>query len=199
VGRNGMALIKTLLWPNNLVTLSRMVVVTGLVAIANFGQHLPAFTGPILFVAAYWATDHIDGWLARRLNKTSLFGEALDLIVDRWCDVLIAVFLLRATPQHAAALTIFLLLRIAPEIVVGRYAGRTPSMFIAVGTRLIGQWLANLSVDLALMLRTAFFAWALYGEAPVWSGIALIVPALIFASMIVWVLTELAGDANQTG
>jgi phosphatidylglycerophosphate synthase len=194
-----MAFVKTLLWPNNLVTLTRMVAVTGLVAVAESGQHLPAAAGSIMFVAAYWATDHIDGWLARRLNKTSPFGEALDLIVDRWCDVLIAVFLLRATPQHAVALTVFLLLRIAPEIVVGCYAGRTPGMFVAVGTHFVGQRLASLGVDLALMLRTAFFAWTLYGDAPVWAGIALIGPALIFAGIIVLILRELADDAGQIG
>ncbi len=194
----GLALLRALLWPNNLMTLARLVVVTALVVLADRGHPPPAALGATLFVLGYWLTDQLDGWLARRLNRASSFGETLDLIVDRWCDILLSLFLLRVAPQHTAAIVVFFLFRIAPEIVVRRYAG-AQGMFEAAAARIVGQRPAKWGVDAALILRTVFFAWVLYGNAPAWSGLLLAVPALIFAVLVGLLLAELATEAGAGG
>jgi phosphatidylglycerophosphate synthase len=195
----GSALAQALLWPNNLVTLSRLVVVTMLVVLADQGVDLAGGLGIVLFALAYWLTDQLDGWLARRLNKASSFGEMLDLIVDRWCDTLLSLFLLRHAPQHTTAIMIFFLFRIAPEIVVSRFSGRDKGMFVAAAARIVGRRAASLGVDAALALRTIFFAWALYGNAPGWSGLLLAVPALAFAGLVAMLLMDLAAEAVHGG
>ncbi len=40
-------------------------------------------TPALIFLAAAWALDALDGWLARRFKQTSSFGSKLDKGVDR--------------------------------------------------------------------------------------------------------------------
>ena len=199
LGERGMAkataLIGIMAWPNNLVTLARMLAVSALIAALALGLPVGTAAGAGLFVAAYWGSDYLDGWLARRLGRSSAFGETLDLLADRWCDILLAAFLLRHAPDQAPALTCFLLLRIAPEVILGRFVGAAPGLFDAAGRRFVGASLSARAMDLAAAARTIFFGWALFGHPPLWAGLLLVVPAVIFALFTLRVLAELA-DAS---
>ncbi len=196
------ALIGILAWPNNLITLGRMAAVSAIVAALALGWSVSPAGGAILFVICYWLSDYADGWVARRLGKTSAFGETLDLLADRWCDILLAVFLIRHAPDHAPALIAFLLLRIAPEVVIGRFAGAAPGLFTTAATRFVSPMVAARSMDIASAARTVFFAWALFGAAPAWLDLLLVVPAAFFAGLAIRVLAELADQslrARTTG
>jgi phosphatidylglycerophosphate synthase len=191
------ALMSILAWPNNLVTLGRGVIVSALVGALAMDWRVDPVIGASVFVAAYFLSDYVDGWLARRLRKCSAFGETLDLLVDRWCDILLAAFLLRAAPAHAPALIGFLLLRIAPEVVIGRFTGAVPGMFTAAAERFMSASVAARSMDLAAAARTIFFVWALFGAPPAWAGILIVLPAALFAGFTVCVLAQLAASALQ--
>ncbi len=192
------ALIRILAWPNNLATLGRIVIVTAVVAAVAGGRPIDPMMGGAVFVFGYFVTDYLDGWLARRLGRCSAFGETLDLLSDRWCDILLAAFLLGHAPDHTPALLAFLLLRIAPEVIVGRFIGDAPGMFSAVGARFVGPFLAARGMDIAAAARTVFFVWALFGVAPAWTGLLIAVPAALFAVFSLRVLAELAVQSLAT-
>jgi phosphatidylglycerophosphate synthase len=199
VGESGMgkaaALIGILAWPNNLVTLARMVAVSVLVAALAGGWRVAPPIGWVIFVIAYWCFDYLDGWLARRLGRASAFGETLDLLADRWCDIVVSIFLIQHVPGQTSALVVFLLLRIAPEVVLGRFVGTVPGLFQAAATHFVSESVASRSMDLAAAARTIFFAWALFGHPPAWVGLLLIAPAVIFAGLAIRVLAELADQS----
>ena len=196
--RNASALAHVLAWPNNLASLARIVIVSALIAALYAGLAVPPALGAAAFVGGYWFLDQIDGAIARRLGKGSSLGESLDLLADRWCDVLVAAYLLQMAPAHTPALLVFLLLRIAPEVCISRYLGTTPHMFVAAAsldppagvTPRVSYW----TLEAAFALRTGFFAWAIFGDAPAWAGLAIALPAFGFMILVLRVLARHAGD-----
>jgi phosphatidylglycerophosphate synthase len=196
--RNASALAQVLAWPNNLVSLARIAIVSALIGALYNGMAISPAIGIGVFVAGYWLLDQIDGVIARRLGKGSSFGESLDLMADRWCDVLVVAYLLQSAPAHTGALVAFLLLRIAPEVCVSRYVGTASHMFLAAATldptsaitRRLAYWL----LEIGFVLRTGFFAWALFGSAPTWAGLAIVLPAVAFMALVLRVLARHARD-----
>jgi hypothetical protein len=186
------ALMRIVAWPNNLVTLARMLGVSALVGAIALDWPIGSELGTGLFVAAYWLSDYLDGWLARRLGRSSAFGETLDLLADRWCDILLAAFLLRHAPAQTPALIVFLLLRIAPEVIIERFVGGAPGRFTGGLRRFVSPSLAARCMDLGSAAKTIFFAWALFGNPPAWAGLLLVIPAVLFAGFALRVLAELA-------
>jgi cardiolipin synthase (CMP-forming) len=67
--------------PNSL-TLSRVILTLLAAVFLLTGRDSLRISGGIILIVA-WATDWLDGFLARRLNQTSLLGAVLDLISDR--------------------------------------------------------------------------------------------------------------------
>lgn len=191
-------------WPNNLVTAGRGVGVIVLV-----GLHLcvpgllPAIPAAIAFVLIYWASDHLDGWLARKLGTCSSFGENLDLFVDRLGDLLICAALLLTAPQHALAIMLFLAARVAPDTLIARYTGLAGNMFRTAAReapawqRAFGDRAAGITVEANAVLKTVFFTWALYFNAPAWSGVLLALPAVLFLRLVVEILRAHATDVER--
>ncbi len=191
------ALIGILAWPNNLITLGRIAAVSAIAAALACGWTPDPAFGAALFVLAYWLTDYADGWVARRLMKTSAFGETLDLLADRWCDIVLAAFVMRHASDHASAATAYLLLRIAPEVIISRFAGSAPSLFTTAAAPFVSPWIAARSMDAASAARTLFFAWVLFAPAPGWLDLVLVVPAVVFAGFSLRILAELAVQSLQ--
>ncbi len=71
----------------NLVTLARMALIVSLVAAASGGAR-PWLVVAVASVAL--ALDGVDGWLARRNDRVSSFGETLDMEVDSAFTVILA-------------------------------------------------------------------------------------------------------------
>ena len=71
----------------NLITLSRIVLIPLIIGLyyvpyAYLSDHDKNLSATIVFILAA-ATDWLDGYLARRLNQMSAFGEFLDPVADK--------------------------------------------------------------------------------------------------------------------
>lgn len=196
-------LLQVLAWPNNLATLARMVIVAGLVLPMFAGHRWQAEAASLVFMAGFWALDHLDGWLARRLGLCSSFGESLDLLADRFCDLLICAFLLQAAPDHSLAIVVFLLARIAPDALVCRFVGMADGIFTAAlrDASASRTWLSkrvhNLLIEANSLAKALFFCAALFWSAPVWTGLVLILPALAFCVLALEVMRAHAAQVAR--
>lgn len=66
----------------NLITIGRLIVMFVVVAMIYFGD--VAVTGiSMILIALVFASDGLDGWVARRRKSTSAFGAVLDIAGDR--------------------------------------------------------------------------------------------------------------------
>lgn len=80
-----------------MLTLGRVLVIP--LVLALFYIHwAPARHACALLFGAAAVTDWFDGWLARRLNQTSRFGEFLDPVADKLLVAVSLVMLLRDDP-----------------------------------------------------------------------------------------------------
>ena len=194
------ALGRVLCWPNNLVTLSR-IVITGLIVASLFaGVQWNPYVATAVFMAVFWYTDTLDGQLARRLKKTSSFGESMDLVADCVCDLIACAYLLMAQPQYAGVVIFFLLGRFGPDVLVIRWGGLTPSVYATLiqktaqsflppaGAGKVKKAYADWAVEGYSLGKAVFFCGAMFWGAPVWTGVLLVVPALIFLTVALVVM-----------
>lgn len=195
VARKGWgALARVLSWPNNLVTLSR-ILITGLIVLSLFlGVQWNPLLATAVFMAVFWYTDSLDGWLARRLKRTSSFGESLDLVADCICDLICCSYLLTARPEYTGVVIFFLLGRFGPDVLVIRYGGLTPSVYATLMQKTAQSFLpaaagqvrkayADWAIEAYSFGKAVFFCGALFWRAPAWTGVLLIVPALLFLTV----------------
>ena len=66
----------------NILTISRIVAIPIIVVTFQIPDPLGVWITFSIFIAAAF-TDFFDGWLARKLNQTSAFGQAFDPIADK--------------------------------------------------------------------------------------------------------------------
>jgi len=114
-----------LLLPSNLITLSRPAVVGVLCYLLIQDPDLAreGYWGLALFLFFYWATDYLDGMVARWMNTTSEFGAKLDLFCDRICDYLVVFTILIAFRlEYWVPVLFYMLARLAPEFLYFLYA-----------------------------------------------------------------------------
>lgn len=153
--------------------------------------------GLLVLVAIYWGSDVLDGALARRLGVASTFGENVDLIADRACDLCLslAVITTAAGPEAALA-TVFVVVRFAPDHVVGRSLDRSQRAYLGVigtiGLPSPGPISARLALEAVHLARAAFFAhalvpglvmdWTLYPFAGITIGFAALALTAAFAT-----------------
>jgi phosphatidylglycerophosphate synthase len=185
------ALGRVLCWPNNLVTISR-IVITGLIVASLFaGVQWNPYVATAVFMAVFWYTDTLDGQLARRLKKTSSFGESMDLVADCVSDLIACSYLLTAHPQYTAVVIFFLLGRFGPDVLVIRWGGLTPSVYATLMQKAAQSFLpggggqvkkayADWAIESYSLGKAVFFCGALFWNAPVWTGALLIIPAVLF-------------------
>ncbi len=138
----------------NAFTATRLALVPVLLVLAAAGQ-------PALFVAvlaAAFATDAIDGFLARRFRLESALGAKLDSRADMalWCSLPIATWLLRPDFVRSEALSISVLLAcLALPLAAGLAKfGRAPSYH---------TWGAKTA---AVLLAAALLS--IYLDGPLW-------------------------------
>ena len=194
------ALATVLCWPNNLVTLGRILSVGLIVGSLVFGVRWNPVVGSAVFMFALWYTDTLDGWLARRLKRASSFGESLDLVADAVCDLILCSFLLTTRPEYAGVVVFFMLGRFGPDVLVIRYGGLTPSVYSVMLQRAAqelmpqrlrehvrksyGDW----AIEAYSLSKAVFFCGALFWHAPAWTGVLIVIPALVFLALAVVVM-----------
>ena len=66
----------------NIITIARLVLLFAVIALLYFGN-VQVITLCILLLAVVFASDGLDGWVARRRGSTSQFGAMFDIAGDR--------------------------------------------------------------------------------------------------------------------
>ncbi len=194
-----MILYRLIILPSNLLTLSRLVLVLGFVGLAAVGDAAWPWLAATGLFFALWGLDLLDGWVARWLNCCSSFGAELDLLVDRVCDAVLGSSVALLAPEHGISVAIYLALRLGPDGFVARHA-QPGEGFAATLKRLLPvpirpqvlEWL----IELNSASKAAFFAGALFLGAPVWTGLAVVVPAIGFA-VATWCALRLAAAGEK--
>lgn len=75
-------LTKNALNPPNLITFARILAIPAVLVVMQSDSPRNAFLAAMIFALAS-ATDALDGYLARRLNLTSVLGKFLDPLADK--------------------------------------------------------------------------------------------------------------------
>ena len=118
-----MKLIEKLLHPSNLITLSGLIVFVIYIILLYLVKELEYWLSLILFLYGYALADILDGIIARKFNYTSFFGELFDLLVDRIKDGILAFTVLVLYPEWSVHIFIFIVFKIAPEVLWSRVLG----------------------------------------------------------------------------
>lgn len=156
----------------NLVTLLRLLLILPICGfIISGGQ--PVLT--LVLAAIFGTTDWVDGFLARRLNQTSRFGQILDPIADRIGVALILVALTIAglLPWWIAVLTLLMDLAVTVSLFFAKDPG-------SLSVSIIGKVrTAVLMVGLVLVLIARVPQWqALAEPAVLLTGLGAVLHAL---------------------
>ena len=93
----------------NLLTYARIVAVPACVLFLGRGDPKSSYVACAIYVVA-GATDYFDGWLARRMNLTSVLGKFLDPLADK-LFVMAALILLVHLGRVPAWLVVIILAR----------------------------------------------------------------------------------------
>ena len=98
----------------NLITLSRIILIPLIIGLYYLpfewlSDHEKNLAATIVFILAA-ATDWLDGYLARRLNQMSAFGEFLDPVADKLIVVGALVVLLQLDPPRVDALVALIII-----------------------------------------------------------------------------------------
>ena len=194
----------------NILTIGRLVltllVLVFLVAAAGAIPHLEVGPGDRLqlrswaFVAFAVAaiTDFFDGWLARRLNATSMLGAILDPIADK-ALVAGAIVGLLAVGQTSVALPGGLIL--IREFAVSAMRETLAPRGLTLPVTLLAKWKTTIQlVALGLMLfLPAWSEWGLPCDPAVQANAGLVADVLLWlaAAITVWTGTEYALAARR--
>ncbi len=159
------SVVSRLLEPANLVTLSRPVAVA---IIAEQMIHEPAATAASVwmlsaFLFFYWVSDYLDGWVARRMGTTSVFGAKLDLFCDRICDftVVFAILVVHGMDFWLPVL-FYMLGRLAPEFLYFLHSDRFKDSPLFVNW---SEGAYKIYGEVFYFTRTVFFTSVLFGFA----------------------------------
>ncbi len=167
----------------NLLTWLRIVLIPLLILVIYFptgiSQYHINLSATVIFVLAA-LTDWVDGWLARRWNQTSTFGEFLDPVADKLmvCTTLVALIDLdRVGPIIGAiiigreitisALREWMLKAGAGKSLSVNSLGKTKTVFQMIAipfllydnfliedflhTRIVGDWLIQIAAGLTVV------------------------------------------------
>jgi CDP-diacylglycerol--glycerol-3-phosphate 3-phosphatidyltransferase len=140
----------------------------------------------VAFVVAA-VTDFFDGWLARRWNATSVWGQVLDPIADKVlvCATVLSLMALAASPAIVipAALILF------REFTVSALREVTAGRGIKLPVTLLAKWKTTLQL-VALGAELVVAAWAGFGlPASAQGAAALAAHTLLWLAAIVTLIT----------
>jgi phosphatidylglycerophosphate synthase len=193
--------------PANLLTLMRIFAVAVLVVPMLLGHRWHPLTAAILFVLGYWASDFIDGWIARRTGTCSSFGESLDLVSDRFCDVMLCAYVLAHAPEYRWVALVFLLLRIAPDTFLCRFLGLKDNLFysaVKLHSRtyrffISKEGIVKLGIEFNHAIKTIFFGSVLFDQHVPYLEYVFLAPVLLYAVLVIEVMNAHARAVLEPG
>ena len=149
----------------NYITASRILLIFPVLYLISDQNDNRNWIALALFITA-GLTDHLDGYVARKMNQISNLGKLLDPIADKICLVIVMVFLI--FDQGLPFLLFFLLLSIRDVyiIIIGLYlihvqnivfqANKSGKYFMAVTTLMMASFVFrdtfNLSINVCWLL-----------------------------------------------
>jgi CDP-diacylglycerol--glycerol-3-phosphate 3-phosphatidyltransferase len=164
--------------PNKL-TILRIIMIPFFIAAFYLPESYAWVVTSLLFLVAY-ATDYVDGWLARKLDQITVFGKFMDPIADKLLTISALVMLL----VQGSVSPIILILVIGREFIVSGIRlvvasggtviaaswlgkAKTMSQFIAIQLallepilqRLFGEWV-SVFIQILLWISTILTVWS---------------------------------------
>jgi CDP-diacylglycerol--glycerol-3-phosphate 3-phosphatidyltransferase len=182
--------------PNLLTGLRLALSVLVFLALATAGGATPwlsdQLTGAQSYTLAAWSffafvtaavTDFFDGWLARRLNATSVWGAILDPIADKVLVCATALGLLALAPNPSIVIPLGLIL--FREFAISALREVTAGKGVSLPVTLLAKWKTTFQL-VALAAELAVAAWIGLGlpDDPVF-----VATASVAAHALLWVAT----------
>ena len=119
----------------NLVTYGRIAAIPVVMAVMQFDSRTNALIAAALFGLAS-ASDALDGYLARRLNQTSLIGKFLDPLADKLLVLGCLVMLIQL--ERVSPWIVFVI--VSREIVVTTLRTIAMGEGVVISARSLGKW-----------------------------------------------------------
>ncbi len=138
----------------------------------------------VAFVVAA-LTDFVDGWLARKMNATSIWGAILDPIADKVLVCGAILGLLALAPNPAVALPCALIL--FREFTVSALREVTAGKGISLPVTLLAKWKTTLQL-VALGAELLLASWGAF-DLP--QDPAVLHPANLAATVLLWIATAI--------
>jgi CDP-diacylglycerol--glycerol-3-phosphate 3-phosphatidyltransferase len=181
--------------PNILTSMRLVLALFMFVALAAASGSMPGMadrlTPEVQFTLERWAvyafviaavTDFFDGWLARRLNATSIWGAILDPIGDKVLVCGAVLGLLALGPQPMVVLPAGLILFREFTVSALREVGASKGVKLPV--TLLAKWKTTLQLT-ALALELVVATWGAFGWLPQDPGVQ--GPVAIAAHGLFWI------------
>lgn len=185
----------------NLVTLTRLLLLFGLVALVTAAPpEWRVVNAPVIL--AIIAMDGLDGWIARRRGEVSLFGSTFDIAVDRAVENVMWLVLAHLGLAPLWVAIVFIVRGVLVDAIRSDAASAGESAFAMMRTA-AGRFLVASRVMRGFYgaLKAAAFAWLLALDAwaqlapdgyAAWSGAtALVSAALIYGCVTLCLLRGL--------
>ena len=152
----------------NLITLSRLLLLWLVVLVAGFASPAWQLANVPLLIAMF-ASDGLDGYVARKYNQTSLFGALFDIAADRIVELTlwIALAYLRLIPLWVPL--VFVARGILVDAIRASTAESSRSEPFAMMQTALGKWLVAgrfMRIFYAVLKAVAFCWWMLLLPLP---------------------------------
>lgn len=175
--------------PNILTSLRLALALITFFLLAGAAILSDRLTGPQQFSLERWAfwsfvvaavTDFFDGWLARRLHATTIWGAILDPIADKVLVCGVILGLLTLGPNAAVAIPAALIL--FREFTVSALREVAAGKGVSLPVTLLAKWKTTLQLT-ALGAELLVACWAAFGlsDDPATLG-----PATLGAHLLLW-------------
>ncbi|KVN25986.1 hypothetical protein WJ63_15130 [Burkholderia pyrrocinia] len=154
--------------PANLVSYVRIAIIATFTTCLLVGRPFNPTAGAIVIIFAYWMLDTVDGIVSRWTKTASSFGESIDQTCDRIADFLLSALVVALHPGLALPVSIYLALRFAPDMAVGRCIGSNSALYdaaVSLDGRTVsasGRRRHRLVLEINQILKAAFFYLAIY-------------------------------------
>ena len=192
-------MIRLLLLPPNLITMSRPIAVA---VLCYYLIHDPVgihdgYVGLVIFLFFYWITDFIDGYVAKLTGTTSEFGGKFDLFCDRLCDFIVVFTILVVHDlTYSIEILCYMLGRLAPEFLYFQYADSFSE------SPLFKNWTKKaygIYSEVFYFIRTVFFAAVLFAT-PHWSiSTVFVMSNMVFLLDAILILKHSAKTGRKGG
>lgn len=144
----------------NLITLSRLLLLGLVVAMIYLPNGYLQLVNVVLLIAVF-ATDGIDGYVARKRNETSRFGAMFDIASDRIVELTLWIVFVDLNLVPMWVLLIFIARGVIVDAIRSEQAAEHRRSPFAMMSTAIGKWLvAGKSMRIGYsVLKAVTFCW----------------------------------------